>query len=153
MKCECLHKYFWKFQFYKIGGSPKFITILQGGGDPKIVLRNIWTAHKRNVNEHLRPLHVLAFEPLHSNQNYFGFSSTQKVLKRCKRWSHCPTAPFDLGKVCNCNFPVNESSWKFQWSESFPRNVRLEHGTILRLSGPDHHCLQWATPPLLSESS
>ena len=35
-------------QYYKGGGSSRFITILQGGGgvsrDPKFVLRNIWTA-------------------------------------------------------------------------------------------------------------
>ena len=35
-------------QYYMGGGSSRFITILQGGGgvsgDPKFVLRNIWTA-------------------------------------------------------------------------------------------------------------
>ena len=34
--CECLHKYFWKFQYY-IGGSFKFITILHRGGLPNLL--------------------------------------------------------------------------------------------------------------------
>ena len=47
-------------QYYKGGGSSRFITILQGGGgvsrDPKFVLRNIWTAPYGSAPENSRSL-------------------------------------------------------------------------------------------------
>ena len=61
--------------YYNItwGGSSQFITILQWGGDPKFVLRNIWTAPYCNKPERPPPLPPILYYVIHG----------RPLIKRC----------------------------------------------------------------------